>query len=153
MLSPSLEDYLEEIYRFSLQNKVVRATDIAACLNVTLPSVNNAIRRLSQENYLIYKRYKEVELTAKGKNTGHFLVERNRILRDFLDILEVDCDPAQEAEAMEHYLSLPSIRAFESLLDFFKTHPDCLNDYLDHCRTRQEQGLGLKDGYTDPDPS
>ncbi|HHY27016.1 MAG TPA: iron dependent repressor, partial [Desulfitobacterium dehalogenans] len=29
MLSPSLEDYLEEIYRFSLENSVVRVTDIS----------------------------------------------------------------------------------------------------------------------------
>lgn len=45
MLSPSLEDYLEEIYRISQSGETVRVTDIAACLNVSLPSVTRALQK------------------------------------------------------------------------------------------------------------
>src|SRR5690606_1958050 len=98
---------------------------IAACLDVTMPSVNNAIRKLSSENYLVYKKYRELVLTSKGRRVGKFLVERNRILQDFLKVIDSECDIKAEAEAMEHYLTLPTIRAIESLVDFFKKNGEC----------------------------
>lgn len=147
MLSPSLEDYLEEIYRFSLSSNVVRISDIAACLNVTLPSVNNAVRKLSAEGYLIYKKYKEIVLTNKGRMLGKFLVERNRILQDFIVLINSDCNVPAEAEAMEHYLSLPTIRTIEHLLDFMYINKDCYKKFLSHSLYRESQGLGLTDGY------
>ncbi len=147
MLSPSLEDYLEEIYRFSLQNKVVRVSDVAECLNVTLPSVNNAIRKLHEKEYLIYKKYRDLVLTEKGRRLGRFLVDRNRILQGFLKAINSGCDVVKEAEAMEHYLTLPTIRAIENLLDFLDNNHRCRQSFLEHCRHRKEKGLGLKNGY------
>ncbi len=147
MLSPSLEDYLEEIYRFSLNNDVVRVSDIAACLDVTMPSVNNAIRKLSSENYLVYKKYRELVLTDKGRKLGHFLVARNSILHKFLHVINSSCDLKAETEAMEHYLSMPTIWAIESLVDFFEHYSDCAQMFLIHSQQRKEQGLGLVDGY------
>ncbi len=147
MLSPSLEDYLEEIYRFSLNNDVVRVSDIAACLGVTMPSVNNAIRKLSSENYLVYKKYRELVLTDKGRKLGHFLVKRNSILQRFLHVINSSCDIKAETEAMEHYLSMPTIWAIESLVDFFKLNDECAQQFLKHSQQRKQQGLGLVDGY------
>ncbi len=149
MLSPSLEDYLEEIYRFSLHNDVVRVSDIATCLDVTMPSVNSAIRKLSNENYLIYKKYRELVLTPRGRKVGRFLVERNSILQKFLKVIDSDCDIKAEVEAMEHYLTLPTIRAIESLVDFFELNQECRYDFLKHCNNRKAKGLGLNDGYQD----
>jgi len=149
LLSPSLEDYLEEIYRFSLHHDVVRVSDIATCLDVTMPSVNSAIRKLSNENYLVYKKYRELVLTKKGRQVGKFLVERNSILQKFLKVIDSDCDIKAEVEAMEHYLTLPTIRAIESLVDFFKNNQECRYEFLKHCDHRKEKGLGLIDGYRD----
>ncbi|MTI81162.1 MAG: DNA-binding protein [Firmicutes bacterium] len=149
MLSPSLEDYLEEIYRFSLHNDVVRVSDIASCLDVTMPSVNSAIRKLSEKEYLIYKKYRELVLTEKGRRLGKFLVERNTILQNFLRAINSQCDKGAEAEAMEHYLSLPTIRAIEDLLDFLDKNRDCQMKFMRHCRYRKQMGLGLVNGYSD----
>lgn len=147
MLSPSMEDYLEEIYRFSQHNNVVRVSDIANRLDVTMPSVNNAIRNLHNENYLIYQRYKELVLTEKGRRVGKFLVERNSILQKFLLVIKSDCDVGAEAEAMEHYLSLPTIRTLENLVDFLEKNSGCKQKFLKHSEYRKEKGLGLIDGY------
>lgn len=147
MLSPSLEDYLEEIYRFSLTNDVVRVTDIAVCLDVTLPSVSSAIRKLSRDNYLAYRRYKEVVLTDKGKRLGRFLVERNRILQDFLRMIRSECDVSAEAEAMEHYLTLPTIRSIENLVNFMTVHPECYQKLIEYFTERKRGGKGLMNGY------
>lgn len=147
MLSPSLEDYLEEIYRFSLSHDVVRVSDIAACLDVSLPSVSSAIRKLSRKEYIKYMRYKEVILTDKGRRLGRFLVERNRILQEFLRMIRSECDIPAEAEAMEHYLTLPSIRSIENLVNFMSRHPECYEKLVKYCVEAQKAGPGLLGGY------
>ena len=134
MLSPSLEDYLEEIYRISQSGESVRATDIAACLNVSLPSVTKAMQKLDESKYINYRRYREIILTDSGKKLGHFLVERNRIIREFLKLIGSECDVAAEAEAMEHYLSLPTLSAIINFVKFSHQHPAWLDQYKNFCK-------------------
>lgn len=134
MLSPSLEDYLEEIYRISQSGEAVRVTDIAACLNVSLPSVTRALHKLDESNYITYRRYKDIVLTDKGKELGHFLVERNRIIREFLKLIGSNCDVVAEAEAMEHYLSLPTLTAIINFVKFIETNPSLLEQYKSFCQ-------------------
>ncbi|MDI3547934.1 MAG: hypothetical protein PWR10_1586 [Halanaerobiales bacterium] len=124
MLSPSLEDYLEEIYRFSTQLGYIRITDVAKKLDVSLPSVNKAVNILSQEGYLKYIPYKNIELTEKGAKLGKFLVERNRTLQEFLEVIGSNCDKEEEAEAIEHYLSKETVEAMTLVVKFFKERPD-----------------------------
>ncbi|GAB6179763.1 iron dependent repressor, metal binding and dimerization domain protein [Desulfotomaculum defluvii] len=129
MLSPSLEDYLEEIYRLSQNGQAVRVTDIAACLTVSLPSVTRALQKLNESQYIHYRPYKDIVLTNKGKELGHFLVERNRIIREFLRLIGSQCDVAAEAEAMEHYLSLPTLTAIVNFVKFTEQHPSWLDNF------------------------
>lgn len=147
MLSPSLEDYLEEIYRLSLNQRVVRASDVATRLNVTMPSVNNALRRLSQDAYVIYVKYRDIVLTDKGIRLGQYLVDRNLILQKYFAIINPHSDASAEAEAMEHYLSYSSIRAIEDLLDYWQTYPGALERFREHARNRQAKNLGIINGY------
>ncbi|SJZ93669.1 transcriptional regulator MntR [Selenihalanaerobacter shriftii] len=131
MLSPSLEDYLEEIYRFLDQQGYVRITDIAEKLNVSLPSVTKAVQKLGKRDYLEYQRYKNITLTEKGKKIGNFLVTRNKLLREFLLVIGSDCNKEKEAEAMEHYLSQKTVEAITSLVEFFKENPKYQQELLD----------------------
>ena len=130
MLSPSLEDYLEEIYRFASQQQVVRTTDIAQKLNVSLPSVTKAVKKLSRKGYLQYERYKNIELTSQGKQLGKFLVTRNRTLQEFLTVIDSNCNKENEAEAMEHYLSETTVEAITILVDFFKRYPQLQQKFI-----------------------
>ncbi|SHE48607.1 iron (metal) dependent repressor, DtxR family [Desulforamulus putei DSM 12395] len=134
MLSPSLEDYLEEIYRLSRSGEAVRVTDIAACLNVSLPSVTRALQKLNESQHIHYRPYKDIVLTEKGKQLGHFLVERNRFIREFLRLIGSQCDVAAEAEAMEHYLSLPTLTAIINFVKFTEQHPSWLDEFKTYCR-------------------
>lgn len=126
MLSPSSEDYLEEAYRLSINYKEIRIKDIADCLNVSMPSVVKGLRKLNRLGYIIYRPYEKIELTDKGIVNGRFLVERNKILRDFIEVLGVDCDIKQEAEAMEHYLTISTIKSIEKLVKFFSENEELL---------------------------
>lgn len=123
-LSPSLEDYLEEIYRFSQSQPTIRVSDISHKLDVALPSVTKALRKLKEKDYITYQRYGVIGLTDKGRQTGKFLVDRNQVLQDFLLILNAQCNVAAEAEAMEHYLSTSTINAIQSFVLFMKDNAD-----------------------------
>jgi DtxR family Mn-dependent transcriptional regulator len=139
MLSPSLEDYLEELYRFSLSNDIVRVTDISRKLNVSLPSVSKALRKLKAGQYINYQRYGIINLTDKGRKTGNFLVERNKILQEFLTLICADCDIAAEAEAMEHYLSKETIKSIQLLVTFMQDYTECYQLFLDHMANREQK--------------
>ncbi|MDF2634314.1 MAG: iron (metal) dependent repressor, DtxR family [Pelosinus sp.] len=132
MLSPSLEDYLEELYRFSLYNDIVRVTDISRKLSVSLPSVSRALRKLKAEQYINYQRYGIINLTDKGRKMGNFLVERNKLLQEFLTLICANCDIAAEAEAMEHYLSKDTIRSIQLLVKFMQDHQECYQLFLEY---------------------
>jgi len=123
-LTPSLEDYLEELYRFSLSTETVRVTDLSIKLGVSLPSVTKALRKLKNGHYIDYQRYGEIDLTEKGKKLGDFLVKRNQLLQEFLVLIKTDCDIAAEAEAMEHYLSEATIRSIQAIVTFLNQNPE-----------------------------
>jgi len=123
MLTPSLEDYLEEIYRFSLSLDTVRVTDISKRLKFALPSVTKALYKLRDQSYIKYERYGEIKLTDQGKEFGYYLVTRNQLLQEFLALICSKCDFAVEAEAMEHYLSAATIDAIKTLVEFMKGNP------------------------------
>ncbi|TDX52473.1 metal-dependent transcriptional regulator [Orenia marismortui] len=131
MLSPSLEDYLEEIYRFSKELGFVRTTDIAKKLNVSLPSVTKAVKRLNKKGYLNHEPYKNIKLTQKGKKLGEFLVRRNKTLQEFVEIIGSKSNKDDEAEAMEHYLSKDTVSAITSLVEFLKKEPQLQKKLLE----------------------
>jgi len=132
LLTPSLEDYLEEIYWFSLFLNTVRVTDISNRLKVALPSVTKALYKLRDEGYIKHELYGEINLTDKGKEFGYYLVTRNQLLQEFLALICSKCNYAAEAEAMEHYLSTATINAIKILVEFMKDNPSwqqAFNDF------------------------
>lgn len=134
MLSPSLEDYLEELYRFSLSQNAVRVTDISKKLNVSRPSVTNALSKLRARGFISYQRYGLINLTEKGNHLGRYLVERNALLQDFLKLICSECNPADEAEAMEHYLSKSTIDSIQCLVAFMKSNPDIYQQFMQYMK-------------------
>ena len=137
MLSPSLEDYLEEIYRFSVNNDIVRVTDISQKLHVKLPSVTRALGKLRTGGYITYQRYGMIGLTDKGRQTGAYLVERNTLLQDFLRIIYAGCDVAAEAEKMEHYLSTTTIESIRLLMSFLRDNQDIYRQFADYVQANK----------------
>lgn len=140
MLTPSLEDYLEEIYRLSLSEPGVRISDIAERLGFSLPSVVKAVQRLRDKGLILSEPYGLITLTPDGKELGSFLVERNSLIQEFFTTIQSSYDVAAEAEAIEHYLSLPALDAIRSLVGFFRSKPDVLNAFLAYRRCTETEG-------------
>ncbi len=106
-LSQSSEDYLETIYIIKEKQGNIRIKDIAKHLNVKLPSVTFAIKKLAKKNLVIYEKYGLVKLTKKGEEIAKNTYKKHKTLSEFfIKILKIDEKTAsKEACKMEHGLS------------------------------------------------
>lgn len=127
-LTPSMEDYLEMIYRLSQDSGHTRVLELATALNVQPPSASNMIQRLAERNWLVYEKYSIVRLTDKGRKRGAYLLNRHHILEDFLRLLGLE-DVLEDAEKIEHNISPAAVTGLERLLAFFNSHPQILSQW------------------------
>ncbi|MFC5532553.1 transcriptional regulator MntR [Cohnella yongneupensis] len=120
MPTPSMEDYLERIYRLIDEKGYARVSDIAEGLEVHPSSVTKMIQKLDKDSYLIYEKYRGLILTNKGKKMGKRLVERHHLLESFLQVIGVQEENIyRDVEGIEHHLSWDSITCIETLVEFF----------------------------------
>ena len=129
MLSSSLEIYLESIYRMEKEAKEIKALEIAQELNVPLARVVQAIQRLHYQKYLTYSPYKPIELTERGIQMGRYLIARNKLIEEFLEILNIQENLDSELEAMKQYLSVESLRVIEKFVLFIRQYPEVTQRY------------------------
>ena len=79
----SKEDYLELIYEMSLENKNFKAVDIAKKMNISRASVSEALKKLSEQGYIIYTPDKQTQLTEKGVEIAKKVLHKHNILFEF----------------------------------------------------------------------
>ncbi|MBM7552318.1 transcriptional regulator MntR [Thalassobacillus pellis] len=121
MPTPSMEDYIEQIYMLIEDKGYARVSDIAEALNVHPSSVTKMVQKLDRDQYLNYEKYRGFVLTAKGKKIGKRLVYRHELLEQFLETIGVDKDKIYEdVEGIEHHLSWNSIDRIGDLLQYFE---------------------------------
>src|ERR1700730_5352994 len=89
MATPSMEDYLELIYKLIEEKGYARVSDIAEGLQVHPSSVTKMVQKLDKDNYLVYEKYRGLVLTSKGKKIGKRLVYRHELLEQMLKIIGV----------------------------------------------------------------
>ncbi|MDF2961195.1 MAG: mntR [Paenibacillus sp.] len=124
MATPSMEDYLERIYKLIDEKGYARVSDIAEGLEVHPSSVTKMIQKLDKDNYLVYEKYRGLVLTSKGQKMGKRLVVRHQLLEEFLTLIGVSEDTIyKDVEGIEHHLSWDSITCIETLLEYFKRNP------------------------------
>ncbi|NEW06235.1 transcriptional regulator MntR [Paenibacillus sp. SYP-B3998] len=131
MATPSMEDYLERIYKLIDEKGYARVSDIAEGLEVHPSSVTKMIQKLDKDNYLIYEKYRGLMLTSKGKKMGKRLVDRHQLLEEFLTVIGVQDDNIyKDVEGIEHHLSWDSITCIETLLEYFRRDPNRMSELL-----------------------
>jgi Mn-dependent DtxR family transcriptional regulator len=124
MATPSMEDYLERIYKLIDEKGYARVSDIAEGLEVHPSSVTKMIQKLDKDSYLVYEKYRGLILTTKGKKMGKRLVDRHQLLEEFLTTIGVNKENIyKDVEGIEHHLSWDSITCIETLLEYFRREP------------------------------
>ncbi len=107
MLTEAVEEYLETIYKMSLEGDNVIAARLAERMQVSPPTVADMIRRLKEGGFVKASRKEGVRLTAKGREAAETQVRRHRLWERFLtDVLGFDWDQVhEEACRLEHAIS------------------------------------------------
>ncbi len=115
--SERIEEYLEMIYRLELQGKRASTVDLAEALNVSPSSVTEMLQKLSEKGYLEYTSYKGVSLTEKGREIGRKILERHRLIEEFLKFINVNESKIHDlACKIEHVIDDEVYNGISSLL-------------------------------------
>lgn len=106
-LSGTVEDYLKAIYAIEQAGGAAATNDIAARLNIAAASVSGMVRRLAEQGYVSYERYRGVRLTAAGRRGALLTIRRHRVIEAYLaKALGYPWDRVhEEAERLEHAAS------------------------------------------------
>ena len=132
MKNISKEDYLSVIYKSSDINGEIKAHQIAEKLNISGAAVTDMLRKLSNEGFVEYKRYKGTKLTKSGEDYARSMVRRHRIWELFLhQVVGLPWDKVHdEAHNLEHGSSDELINRMEEMLDFpeYDPHGDPIPD-------------------------
>lgn len=129
MLSASLEKYLLCIYERINEDKELKSTEIAREMNQPLQKAVQALQRLHYQKYITYSAYQPLRLTEQGKQVAEYLVARNKLIDEFLDILHIEKNKETEKEAMQQYLSYDSLKTIEKFVIFHKQYPEIEQRY------------------------
>ncbi|WP_339253415.1 transcriptional regulator MntR [Sporosarcina sp. FSL W8-0480] len=125
MATPSMEDYIEQIYLQLEAKGEARVSDVAEALSVLPSSVTKMAQRLHREDYVIYERYRGLELTEKGLKFGKKLVRRHDLLEQFLRIIGVEeHNIYDDVEGIEHHLSWNAMDRITDLVEAMKDDPE-----------------------------
>ncbi|MBP3378359.1 MAG: helix-turn-helix domain-containing protein [Clostridia bacterium] len=117
-LTPAAEDYLEMIYRISVEEgerRPVRICELSEKLHVSPSSASRMAQSMAVWGYLDFKRYGYITMTEKGWSMGEYLVHRHGTVMRFLEWLTGKSE-LTETERIEHYLSRGTVEAMERLL-------------------------------------
>jgi len=142
MPTPSMEDYIEQIYNLIETKGYARVSDLAEALSVHPSSVTKMVQKLDKDDYLNYEKYRGFVLTTKGKKVGERLVFRHDLLEQFLEIIGVEASQIYEdVEGIEHHLSWTSIDRIAELVKYFKDDEKRVQDLKD---THIEESADIK---------
>jgi len=116
MPTPTLEEYLETIYKIA-GDGVAKPSRIAEAMGVSGPTVTATLKRLGAQGY-VSREGTDVRLTPQGVERSVDIIRKHRIAERFLvDVLGLDWEAAHEdACLLEHAMSPRVVEALERFL-------------------------------------
>ena len=144
LLTASMEDYLEMIYRMSMKEDYVRMNQLAKNLNVRPSSATKIVQKLKELGMVDYQKYGIIQLTEEGKSLGKFLLNRHNIIEEFLKNIGTEDTRLKDTEIMEHGVSLNTLKNIYVLNKFLSENPDILRE-LERYRVDYDYRSGIED--------
>ncbi len=121
MFSQSEENYIKAIYHLeTTSSKGITTNAIAKSLETKASSVTDMLKKLSEKNLVVYKKYQGVKLSELGVKTAANIVRKHRLWEVFLvEKLNFSWDEVHDvAEQLEHIKSPKLINQIDALLGF-----------------------------------
>lgn len=133
MVTLAEENYLKAIFHLEhASGEEVSTNAIAEAMDTKPSSVTDMVQKLAEKKMLLYKRYKGVQLTEKGKRMASSVIRKHRLWEVFLvEKLQFHWDEVHEiAEQLEHIQSDELIDRLDAFLGSpdFDPHGDPIPD-------------------------
>ena len=126
MFSLSEENYLKSIFHLQKHSKTGVSTNaLAKELQAKASSVTDMVKKLSEKELVVYKKYQGVYLSEAGRKTALQIVRKHRLWEVFLvEKLSFSWDEVHEvAEELEHIKSDKLILELDKFLDYPQRDP------------------------------
>jgi len=131
LLTSSMEDYLEMIYRICKKEGYVRMNQLAKKLNVRPSSATKTVQKLSSLDMVDYQKYGIIQLTEGGKKVGGFLLKRHNIIDEFLKNIGIEETRLKDTEMIEHNVSINTLQKRYILNKFLLDNPSIMMEFED----------------------
>ncbi len=125
MRKKTIEEYIELIYILEQKDGHAHTGTIASEMDIKAPSVTQMLQKLEREGLVQYQSYTGATLTKKGKTMALHLLEKHRVIREFLELIGIDEKTAErDACQIEHHISTDSVRQLEKFVEFLQQDPE-----------------------------
>lgn len=123
--SVAMDDYLEQILHLIEEKGYARPVDISKRLRISQASVTNMLQRLDSEGLVKHEKYRGTVLTEDGKGIAQAIIDRHKLLTEFLRLFNIDEDTIyRDVEGMEHHVSRATLAALRAVTQTLRESPD-----------------------------
>ena len=84
MASQTKENYLKALYFLGRRNPDISVKNIAEHLEVRMPSANQMIKKLADEGWIKYEKYKPIRMTESGVRKAGLIIRKHRLTEMYL---------------------------------------------------------------------
>lgn len=125
MNSQTEENYLKALFNLSNDQGEVSTSELSSQLEVSTPTVNSMIKKLNEKGLVVYKKYKPIKLTAKGKKEAALIIRKHRLTEMFLvENMGFGWEEVHEiAEQIEHIKSPIFFERMDELIGYPTVDP------------------------------
>lgn len=129
LLTSAMEDYLEMIYRETIDTAYVRISTLAKNLNVNPSSSTKMVQRLAILNMVTYEKYGLIQLTKKGEELGEYLFKRHQTVEKFLCFLTNKLDCLHDTEIIEHNVGADLLNNLNMFNEFLEENEEVVDRF------------------------
>lgn len=134
MTTERTEDYLKVIEKIIEKKGYAQVKDVSRELELSSPSVTGMFKKLTKLGYINYEKYGGVTLTPEGERIAKCTMEKHGVIRDFLLILGVEEETAdQDACKIEHVLAPETFEVLTKFVEYIDRREEWPH-WLEHFR-------------------
>ena len=125
MPTQTKENYLKAAYFLHQKNIDISLTDLSEEMGVSKPTANNMVKKMLENDWVTYIKYKPLRLTKKGNKLAALIVRKHRLAEMFLSkMMGFGWEEVHDiAEEMEHLQSDRLFDRMNELLGFPTVDP------------------------------
>lgn len=125
MATKAKENYLKALYHLHLKNEEISLSELGRNLELSKPTVNNMVKKMHQNGWVKYEKYKPIKLTDEGRKNAVLVIRKHRLSEMFLSkVMGFGWEEVHDiAEELEHLKSDNFFDRMDELLGFPNIDP------------------------------